>query len=266
MKKHLWITLVLAMIMVLTLAACNRDSDDGDSQTTDTQQLGPLDWDHSGDNIILRVDERFNEGPPDQLANEIPPCTIRGDGHIIWVNELEDGIQILESRLSDETIRNLIELVIFSGFYDWESNFAIPDLNNPQIRSITLNLFSEERTVSRYADWPANGYQRILDACRQASDTPVLFQPDGAWISAYEVPIEDGIGHWRWTPQAAGFALSDIAGDNPPRWITGDLVKLIWENTILPSTRSHVLDGNLAYTIALQVPGIMRDAPPAPSE
>src|SRR5690606_23422953 len=110
-----------------------------------------------------------------------------------WMNRItpEDGateIQVLEAYLRDEQIRELIELVIFSGFYDWQSNFIVPNTGSDFIQSITLNLFSEERTVSRYSGWPLDGYEKVREACTQASDTPALFAPEGIWLSAYEVP------------------------------------------------------------------------------
>jgi hypothetical protein len=167
--------------------------------------------------------------------------------------------------LSDEAIRTLVENVIFTGFYDWESNFLIPDYVNPTIQSVTLNLFAEERTVSRYTDWPVNGYERILQACTQASATPVLYLPDGLWVSAYEIVYDTNYSYWRWLEDAAGFPLSAVSNGQAPRWISGDLAKQVFSDVILANNTSYVLEGDLAYALAVQVPGITRDAPPAPS-
>lgn len=260
MKRYA--ALVVLIGIILLLAACGND----DGETSNGQQLGPLDWDHDSNTIILRLDERLNEGNPARLANEIPPCTVWGDGRIVWVNPLDTQREILEARLTDDQVRQVIETVVFSGFYDWESNFAIPDVTNPLVKSITLNLYAQQRTVSRYADWPANGYQRILQACTQISSQPAIFLPTGAWISAYEVPKEDSVGVWQWLPSAAGFHLSEVANGQPPRWITGDLVKLVWTNTILPRYLTRVSDEGRYYEIAVQVPGVTRDAPPAPAQ
>lgn len=254
MQKGYWL-----LCLLILLAACGGQ---GAAPNAEQPQLGPLDWNHDPQTIILRVDERRNDAPPYELANEIPPCTLWGDGRVVWVNELENEKQVLEAYIDDETIRKLIEDLVFSGFYDWQSNYAISDLSNPVISSITLNLYADERTVSRYDDWPVNGYQRALNACTQASNSPALVLPEGGWITAYEIGRDTTIGEWRWAPQKAGFTLAEVANGQPPRWITGDLAKHVWQNTITGGSRMQVRDGDLFYMVALQVPNIMRDAPP----
>lgn len=256
MKKFL-----ILLLMGLLVAACGGG---GETTTSEQQQLGPLDWERAPNNIILRLDERRNEAAPVELANDIPPCTLWGDGRVVWVNTASNERQVLEAYLDDETIRGLIEDLVFSGFYDWQSNYAISDLSNPIVTSITLNLYSEQRTVSRYDDWAVNGYQKTLAACTQASNAPALFLPDGAWLSAYETPRDTSIGEWYWAPRTAGFSLTEVANGQPPRWITGDLAKHVWQQTIMAGGRSLVRDGDKYYTVALQVPNIMRDSPPQP--
>lgn len=266
MRKSVWF--ILICILSALLAACGGD-DSGDATSEGNQQLGPLDWNRDPNNIILRVDQRLNEGPPAQLLSEIPLCTLWGDGRIVWVNRVTDGgsslrTEILQSRLTDDAIRSLIENVVFTGFYDWESNFLIPDFDNPLIQSISLNLFAEERTVSRYTDWPVDGFERIRQACAQASTTPITYLPEGLWVSAYEIIYDTNYSYWRWYEEAAGFQLSEVSNGQAPRWITGDLAKQVFTNTLLSSNTSYVLEGDIAYSLAIQMPGITRDAPPAP--
>lgn len=266
-KRSLFALLVLC---VLVLVACNDDKKPATTSQTTDQQLGPLEWDHDPTTIILRFDERVNEGPPAQLANEIPLCTVWGDGHIVWVNRFSENnepvqTEILEARLSDEAVRGLIEDVIFTGFYDWESNFLIPDYSNPVIQSISLNLFSEERTVSRYTDWAVNGFARLLEACTQASDSPAQFLPEGVWLTAYEVPYNTQDSYWVWFSDLYGFSLGEVANGQPPRWVTGDLAKELFSRTVLAPGGSYALEDDKAYELAVQVPNITRDSPPPPA-
>ncbi len=254
--------IVVLCLMGLWLVACEGNAAE---DTSSGQQVGPLDWDRDPNNIILRVDESRNDDAA-TLANEIPPCTVWGDGRVVWINDLEDSRQVLEAQVSDETIRALIETVVFSGFYDWESDFTLPNTPNPAIRSITLNLFSEERTVSRYSEWPLDGYDRILEECRQLSEEPVLFLPQGAWVAAHPVQYDATAGLVPWYDEAAEFHLSEVAEGAPPRWISGNLVIVLWRDVIMPQTTFHVYDQEQSYQLVLQVPRIMRDAPPPPSE
>lgn len=262
MLKKFMLLLILAMI----LAACNGD-DKTDGDTTNSEessQIGPMEWVHSPDTIVLRLDARLKEASPADVDNQIPPCTLWGDGRLVWVNDIEEGHQVLEARLSDEKIRELLEKVIFSGFYDWESDYLIPDSSNPIIESITLNLYSEERTVSRYSDWPVDAYEQILKTCHEMSDTPVLFEPNGGWLTAYEVPQIEGIGYWRWLSEDTGFTLEETISN--PRWVTGDLAKSLWTVTVEAPSRTRVLENNKAYELVLRVPGVSRDAPPEPAQ
>jgi len=266
MRRIIWIALLINGLVLL--AACEEDTPTPDVQN---QQIGPLDWDNSPETIILRIEQRLYDAPPAEAANTIPLCTVWGDGRIVWVNELEnveletDEVQILESRISEQQMRSLIEDVIFTGFYDWESNFIIPELENPFVSSITLNLMVETRTVERYTSWPANGFDRILTACQQISDTPAVFLPQGLWVSAYRIEPQEFQGEWRWIPEAAGFNLADVADGSAPQWITGDFAALVWENTILASASTQVLDNDATYELAIQVPGVSRDSPPTPN-
>lgn len=253
---------------VLLFAACSSDDTPSDTPP-EAQQLGLLEWNQDSNYVVLRVDQQYLAGSPAQQANEIPSCTVWGDGHVVWLNYITPEnsatqVQLLEAYLNEEQMRALIETVIFSGFYDWESNFIIPNSNNQFIQSLSLNLFSEERTVSRYSDWPVNGHERIRETCTQASDSPAIFLPDGLWLSAYEVPYDDGVGHWRWYSDAAGFGLDEVSGGNSPRWLSGDLAKDVFNTTILSNTSVHALDGDLSYELVVQVPQVTRDAPPAP--
>ncbi|MBZ0310110.1 MAG: hypothetical protein K8I82_28880 [Anaerolineae bacterium] len=262
MRKNYQV-IVLILFVALFAAACGDDSDKKEDNEN-TSQLGPLEWTRSGDTILMRLDSRPKEAAPQELDNRIPPCTLWGDGRLVWLNELESGKQVLEARLSDEKIRELLEKVIFSGFYDWQSDYIIPNAANPYIESMTLNLYNEERTVSRYSGWPVDAFEQLLKTCREISDTPVLFAPEGGWLTAYEVPQIEGIGYWRWSTEDAGFSLAEVTSN--PRWITGDLAKAVWSTTIETGSRLGVLEDNVAYELVLRVPGISRDSPPQPSE
>lgn len=249
------------LVFSILLVACSNEKD----TPPDNQQLGPLAWDTNANVIIVRVDESITDAPAAQLAREIPACTVWGDGRAVWTNTLEDGNEVREGRLNVEEMRQMIQDVVFTGFYDWESDFLIPELISPIIRSITLNLYQESRTVTRYSEWPVDGYNRILEFCKNASGTPAIYEPSGGWLSAYPIPRQDTAHYWRWF-ESAGFSLSEIAEGGQPRWITGELLRWVWQHTILARSASLPLEGDQAYDLALRIPAITRDAPPPPTE
>lgn len=259
MKQYYWLILIVVALVAVGCSEENGNSNDGD------QNLGPLDWEREADTIILRLDARRPNDPAAQQVGEIPACTLWGDGRLVWMNELEDGQEVLEARLNDEEVRSLLEFVIFSGFYDWESDFIVEDGSNPTIESMTLNLYEDTFTLQRFSDWPADGYERILQRCREASSTPVLFLPDGGWLSAIEVPQIEGVGYWRWPGPNVGIELAQLVNSEPV-WIEGDLARRIWENNVEDPAPSRVLEEEIAYQLVLQVPQITRDSPPRPVE
>jgi hypothetical protein len=269
MPQRAFLSMLAFIFLAMAGLAC--DDQTSNSSSTPQTQLGPLDWNRDPDAVILRVDRRLNSAPLAAIASDVPLCTLWGDGRVTWLNEISgqgrepNRLEVLEAYLTDEQIRALIENVVFMGFYSWESNYLIPDFTNPQIESLSLNLFSEARDVSRYEDWPVDGFERVRQACTQASTTPALFKPRGAWISAYEIPYSPSESYWPWYIQAAGFPLSEVSNGGPPQWVSGDLAALLFEVIVLNTTGGRFLEGETAYQVAIQVPNLTRDAPPAPA-
>ena len=64
-----------------------------------------------------------------------------------------------------------------------------------------------------------------------------------------------------WDAAALGLSLSSVA-DGGPHWIDGAAASTLW-NT-LHSLPDNVIfeDGSAYFEVALQVPGVTRDAPP----
>lgn len=250
MRKIYWL-----LILVLLFTACDRQED----ATPAPENSGGIQWARAADAIVVRLEARRYDLNPVQMANLIPPCTLWGDGHLVWLNPLPGETQVLEARLDDATIRSFIQFIVGTGFYGWQSNFLYPDNFNPEIQSIRVSLYENDRTVSRYtADWPVDGYNTILNRCRALATQPVLYLPAGGWLSAATVEQAENTPTWQWSPETAGFALADLT---EPRWLTGEALVQVWQNTIVQP--AYALENNQAYQLTLQVPGLSRESPPA---
>ncbi|MEB2286528.1 MAG: hypothetical protein OZ934_00285 [Anaerolineae bacterium] len=254
---------LLLALVVLLLAACGDDDKDGGGS-----QLGLFDWSRAPDSIVVRLDNRPLEDSPASLLNSIPPCTLWGDGRVVWTTVGEYGAEdILEARVADDAvIRAFLEDIIGRGFYEWEDELILSSEVSPVIESITVSLYNETRTVRRYSSWPQNSYSHILERCERLSSTPVRVLPAAGWVSAYEIPRDSAAPSWLWPPDAP-FTLRELAASQEERWLEHQLATDIWLSARERQGNMQVVErGGAAYQVAIVVPGYSRDAAAAPAE
>lgn len=254
---------LLLALVVLLLAACGDNDKDGDGS-----QLGLFDWSRDPEFIVVRLDNRPTEESPASLLNSIPPCTLWGDGRVVWSTVGEYGAEdILEARVTDDAvIRAFLEDIIGRGFYEWEDELIPSSEGSPVIESITVSLYDETRTVRRYSSWPQNSYNQILERCGQLSNTPVRALPAAGWVSAYEIPRDPSAPSWLWPPDAP-FTLRELAASQEERWLEHQLASEIWLSARERQGNIQVVERTgAAYQVAIVVPGYSRDAMAAPVE
>lgn len=263
MKKTSW--LILLSIVVL-LAACGGGSDNSESNTNDDEQRRLFEWDRGSDFILFRIDVIDETLPEAIIANTIPQCTIYGDGRLVFTNPIEGTNEILEARLTDTQIRSFVEQVIGRGFYSWEDDIiSNSDLN--RIESISLNLYGQTRTIERYGDWPVDGYETLLSACRNLSDQRALVWPlNGGWLRAYPIDSYDRQDQYFEWPSRIPFSLADVARSGSPQWVSDPTIAFYLWNIILTSQPVPVVIRDEAFLISFQVPGISRTSPPVPAD
>lgn len=260
MVSNRWFFVSLLLVFVLALTACNGDDDS--SAETDDSQIRRFNWDTSADTILFRLDEIPYEETEARIANRIPLCTIWGDGRLVWVNHLEDETEILEARLTDTQIRDFVEDVIGFGFYGWEDDIIPPDQPNLELRSMSLNLYDNARTVERYSSWPNDGFDRLYDQCSTLSEARALFLPSGGFVRAYVVEKPDSsIPTMEWG-RGAPFKMADVAANDTPVWLEEPYyLTELWRH-LRRIGQVYVSELGVYYDVALEVPGISRNAPP----
>lgn len=257
MRRALWGIVLLALV----LAACGADGGTDNTAETGQGELGLFDWNRDPDSIIVRLDSRPTQENPAYLLNSIPPCTLWGDGRLVWSTYDQYGAEeLLEARITDDSvIRAFLEDIIERGFYDWEDEIIPPGEDNPVIETITVSLYGEVRTVKRFSFWPQNAYLEILKQCQQLSDTPVRVLPDAGWVSAYQVPRDTSAPSWLWPPNAP-FTLQELAENGEERWLEGPLATEVWRSARERVGDIQVIERNgNAYEVAIVVPGYSRD-------
>lgn len=260
--------LLFCLFLVLALAACGDDGDSKEPSNETGGALGLFDWDRSPETIIVRLDSQPTDPDPAYLLNSIPPCTLWGDGHVIWTTYDNNGMEeVLEARVEDDAkIRAFLEDIISRGFYEWEDELIPPSTTNPLIESVTVALYNEVHTVRRFSYWPQNAYAVIQQNCATLSDTPVRVLPAAGWVSAYAVEPESSMTTtWYWPPNAP-FTLAELAQNGESRWLEGSLATEVWRSARQTHGGANVQErtGGI-YHVAIVVPGFSRDAVQPPS-
>jgi len=258
---------LLILIVSLALAACGDDSPAADDTTESGSNMGLFDWERDAETIVARLDTLPDQEKAAFITNSIPPCTLWGDGRVVWTTNDDSGAEVvLEARIDEVAMRGFLEDIINRGFYDWEDEMIPPSTIDPVIESITVSLYDEVRTIRRYSNWPQNSFERVLENCRALSDQPVLVQPAAGWISAYPVPRDTMAPSWPW-PANAPFSLRELTENGESRWLEGSLATEVWLSARQNRGDIQVIERNdAAYEVAIAVPGYSRDAAPPPED
>lgn len=254
-------------LAVLLLAACNNNSNssggNGGGSDSDT-----VEWDRSASTIVFRADVVGGDPNVLYLKNDVPYCTIYGDGRVVWTVQAGGAsTQVLWDRLDDNTIRAFVgTLVVNQRFYTYKAGAdqQPASQNQPVIEQLTLNVNKTEQKSDGFSGWPQNYFQDILDMCRKLSKAPITFAPDAAWVSAESADYDTRAPSIIWDGVSSGLSLKDLAASAQAQWVKGQNAVALW-NMIHTSTLDvQFSEGEGNYHVAVQVPGVTRGSPDAP--
>ncbi|MFN8447454.1 MAG: hypothetical protein U0521_02360 [Anaerolineae bacterium] len=244
--------------LALLIAACQPASN-----TTTTPDI--VYWDRSPQAVLFRADVVGGESAF-HARNAVPNCTIYGDNHVVWVNELGPfQIEVLEDRLPDEVVSAFVQyLAANERIYTYQAGRAeTPGDDQPVVETVFIDVNNIAHHADSFSGWGADWFPHVLNTCKHLSQTPVLVAPSSGWVSAETVPFSMQPPLVTWDAAQMGLSLSEVVGGTA-RWISGAGASQLWN--MLHSLPSNTIfqDGDSYYQVALQVPGITRDAPPAP--
>lgn len=257
---------VMFALVALLITACG-----GGTNATPTAEFGAnqaITWDRSPDNIVFRAEITGGNREQDfQSRNDIAPCTVYGDNRVVWVNELGDfRTEVLFDQVADDAIRQFVDYVtIVDRIYSYpeRASVQLPSQTVPVYEQLSINVAGQAFVSDAFAGWPADYFQNVLDRCKNISQTPVLFEPTAAWVSAADVAFSFEFPSYPWEASAAGLSLAELATSGERRWISDNNVRILWNLIRTSPAGFRMLEGDRMIQVALEVPRVTRYSPTA---
>ncbi|MBZ0281291.1 MAG: hypothetical protein K8L97_11165 [Anaerolineae bacterium] len=229
-----------------------------------------IEWDRNPNTIVFRADVTGGSSTdPFLAASEIPACTIYGDNHVVWTNELGAfNTQVLEDRLTDDQMRTFVNfLVLNRQIYNYKARTDVAPASStaPVVETLLLFVNNVPHETDAFSGWDGQYYQEVVQSCRSISTAPALYVPAAAWITARVVEYDPSATALLWDAAANGLDLAALAAEGNPRWITDRNVAVIWNILRTSPPNIQFNQDNLQYWVSVQAPNITRESPPAPS-
>jgi hypothetical protein len=256
------------MLLLLSLAAC--EGGGGNHEPFDANSL--ITWDRNPQSVVFRTEVVGGDQADAFLRrNEIPLCTIYGDNRVVWMNDLGDFTsQVLWDRVTDQQIQDFILYItvaqqVFN--YDAGGDLQPPSAVQPVREVITISVSGRIHQTDSMSNtpWPLDYFETIVGFCKLVSQSPVLFEPTGAWVTVQSVPYDSARPLQIWDSSVSTFKLHEVAERGEPVWLTDNNLRVLWNiiRTSSPQVLFSDLDGN-AFEVVMEVPGVHPNAQPAP--
>ncbi|MCU0513264.1 MAG: hypothetical protein MUE40_11925 [Anaerolineae bacterium] len=260
--------IVYVLPLIILLAACGSAPADAPAGADSSSAI--IQWNRDPYQVVFRAETVGGEnGDSPAALNEVPPCTIYGDGRIVYtVPSPAGGVpRVLFDLLDDNQIISFgLYLTIDLQLLAYGEGFSaqVPASTMPVYERLTLAVNGVNHITDAFAEWPTGYYDIILRACQSIPRTPRQFEPDGAWLSVARATYDQNVPTILWDATAADFSFGALAGLEEKRWIEGGIIRILWNALYQNGLNTQFEENGFVYQLALQVPGVTRDAPSAP--
>lgn len=275
------LALLVMLCLALLLAACEAAPVPDNPQTGATTADGNdnagdlIRWERDPFNIVFQA--RVTGGDDADAIyrlNAIPPCTLYGDGRVVWpITDERGDTQVLFDFADYNAIEAFVSrLTVQYRFYTYEAlaDLQLPSSQKPVVEELALNVNERQHITDGFADWPPDFFAQVVSECIDMAQTPTLYEPEGAWLVTREVSYNPRVPSVIWDDEAAGLSLEPLNeptedGQFSRQWIEGQNVRILWNVIHSTGLDTQMVERGTEYQIALQVPGITIDAPPPPA-
>jgi hypothetical protein len=265
-------TAYLGLLAIGLLAACQPTPDAPPTAPADANSTGNLagmiEWVRAPDYVVFRAGVIITDRSDFFAPAYIPDCTLYGDNRVVYrLPRPEGGSFIAVGTATDEAVRTFIAdaTLTYQIFNQNPSTTDLTPENLPaQYEAITIAVNGDTRTFDALGGWDSSYYQSLAERCRGVSSAPAEFAPlNGAWLTVRKVDYHPDRPSYLWDA-GSGLDLASMA-ERGRTWVTGAGVILIWDAQLqLDRPDIQFQQGDSAYQVMIQVPGITPDSPPAP--
>lgn len=228
-----------------------------------------LTWNHDPNTLIVSGTFCCGFTMPIVPLNYIPDFQIWGDGRYVWVVFSADNTsrQVLEGQLTEEQMTALLQKFVDAGFFEWKDRFANELVSDMADQCIKVNLESTSKAVCEYYEGAPEEFHTLYDELAKGSGlTGTEFVPSRGYLTAFDMgklarPVSQDDIMW---PTDQLFPLSDAVDQGV--WVEGDALLLAWEAINKNPYEGLVYASPNFYGLALQIPGLSMNQPPATTE
>ncbi|TVR24900.1 MAG: hypothetical protein EA396_00435 [Anaerolineaceae bacterium] len=265
----------LWLAVVFGLVACGDDGGAGDGGVNpveaDPLAFNPADmviqWPETTDHILFRADVTHRNAEDDFFARTgIPPCTIYGDGRVVWTTDAQNPIDsVLVGPVDEPRIRGFISNLTLREIYRFDAQADIRAGEDvPVVETLVLDVNDVRHVTDIYGGWNRPFFNEIVTQCRNLSPRPQIFRPTALWLRVQEQDYNYNAPAIIWDAAVTGINLAAIADSGQPAWIEGRAVDLLWAYRMRSPLDLQYTQGQRTFVITVEIPGITRFSPPAP--
>ena len=222
-----------------------------------------LTWDTTPATVIIELTTSGGLVPMEYVMNALPTARLWGDGRMIWVEYTSGGgRRVLEGHLSAQEMTDLLTQVSDAGFFGW-ANYYRPraQVFDAGTTTLTVNLPLQTKSVSEYAGEGApekfHALTGLLSSGAGASGAE--FVPAKGYLLAFPRGEASGQAQYHWPESSLGYGLDQAVSGI---YIEGEGLEFAWK-AVNESQFAIIESGGMDYQIAVQIPGVSQQEPPA---
>lgn len=243
--------LILTALMSATLACA-------------TLTAPPLEWDTSGDHVVIEYTCVGGLVPTGFYDNAIAPVRLWGDGRLVWLEYAGSERRVLESRLSPDDMRAVLTQVVEAGYFGWPRDFESTNVIYDGIDCrLNVSLDSQDKVVwVRAGAETPEAYNDLVEwLTGGAGATGQEVMPARGWLRALPTGLTEAVPAFVWPAEGIdGVRLVDAAQAVP---VEGEALTTAWR--IINADRFALVESDGAmYTLIVQVEGVTDRWPGAP--